>query len=293
MKTLYHTIDNQINQNKGINLFWNKEIPLTFADKSIMALKDIRHLNTSEIQALIDYTVDNVTKEFYRVNQYYNFDTQSKDKLKTVYKTLVHNIRNEQLSDSEILSIHHKNLSTWLRNTHPHSERMYSKQGKMLDAVACFEYDPSLQLDILEIDLNNLIQPVLDIGCGENAFLVKFLREKGIEAYGIDRYEPHYKFIKRADWLEYNYGKDKWGTIISNLGFSNHFVHHHLRKDGNYIVYARKYMEIIQSIKRLGSFHYAPTLPFIEQYMDTDAYIIKHKELKDSSYSSTTLIRIK
>jgi hypothetical protein len=292
MKTLYHIIDNQINQNKGINLFWNKDIPLTFAHESIPTLRGIKYLNTSDIQALIDYTVNNVTKEFYRVNQYYNFDAESKDKLKTVYKIMAHNIINEPLSDSEILRIHHKNLSTWLRNTHPHSEKMYSRQRKVLDAVACFEYNPNLQLDILEIDLNNLIQPILDIGCGENALLVKFLRERGIEAYGIDRYEAHYKFVKKADWLEYSYGKDKWGTIISNLGFSNHFVHHHLRKDGNYIAYARKYMEIVKSIKRSGSFYYAPTLPFIEEYMEANTYIIKHKELKDSSYSSTKLTRI-
>lgn len=60
----------------------------------------------------------------------------------------------------------------------------------------------------------------------------------------------------------------KWGTIVSNLGFSNHFNHHNLREDGNFIKYAKTYMNILYSLKPGECFHYAPDLPFIEKYLD-------------------------
>jgi hypothetical protein len=65
------------------------------------------------------------------------------------------------------------------------------------------------------------------------------------------------------------------GTITSNLGFSNHFNHHHLRKDGHFIEYAKTFMDILNSLKIGGSFYYAPDLPFIEKYLDRVKYRIK------------------
>ena len=78
-----------------------------------------------------------------------------------------------------------------------------------------------------------------------------------------------------TDWLEYDYGEEKWGTIISNLSFSNHFNHHNLRENGNYIEYGKTYMNILYSLKIDGSFHYAPDLPFIEKYLDGNQFELK------------------
>jgi hypothetical protein len=92
---------------------------------------------------------------------------------------------------------------------------------------------------------------------------------------------------------EYNYGIGKWGTIVSNLGFSNHFKHHNLREDGNYIEYGKKYMDIIRSLKVGGRFHYAPDLPFIEFYLDTRQYQIDKFDIGEFDFKTTVITRLK
>ncbi len=148
-------------------------------------------------------------------------------------------------------------------------------------------------MEILQLNIDQIVEPVLDIGCGKQGNLVMFLRQKGIDAFGFDRFADKHSVLINSDWFEYKFENEKWGTIISNLGFSNHFHHHHFRNDGNFIDYAKKYMEIISSLKIGGSFHYAPDLPFIENYLDTDKYqLIKHK-IGKYEFQSTRIHRTK
>lgn len=113
-----------------------------------------------------------------------------------------------------------------------------------------------------------------------------------MEAYGIDRFSENSDMLHNADWLEYDYGKSRWGTIISNLGFSNHFYHNHLRKDGDYVLYAKKYMDILQSLKPGGCFHYAPALPFIEQFLNDKEYQVSNFEIEGLDYKASIVKRI-
>ena len=135
--------------------------------------------------------------------------------------------------------------------------------------------------------------PVLDIGCGKQGKLVNYLSSKGIEAYGIDRFSFTTSNLITADWLEFDYGIKKWGTIISNLGFSNHFKHHHLREDGNYIEYGKTYMNILNSLKVHGNFHYAPDLPFIEKYLDNKHFEMIRSEISEYDYKAIIIKRLK
>jgi len=159
--------------------------------------------------------------------------------------------------------------------------------------VACSEYTPELQIDILQIDIKQLSQPVLDIGCGRNGYLANYLKSQGIEIYGIDRFKFQTSNLITVDWLEYDYGKEKWGTIVSNLGFSNHFNHHNLREDGNYIEYGKTYMNILSSLKVGGCFHYAPDLPFIEKYLDKNHYDLRKIEISEYDFKTTIVKKIK
>ena len=90
------------------------------------------------------------------------------------------------------------------------------------------------------IETGNLMEPILDVGCGKKGLLVKYLSYQGFSIVGIDRFSFTESNLFTADWLEYEYGNNHWGTIISNLGFSNHFIHHNLRDDGNYLAYGKK-----------------------------------------------------
>jgi len=272
MNSFQHIIDYQTESNKGINLFFEIENPFRFSQKFLDTITDIDINDHISINYLLEYVVKSVLKEFYKVNQYYNFNKQDIIDLKSLYNKLFRLIKQKSHSKEELAYIHYQNLKDWLQKTNPFAEKIYSPKQKITEETPCFEYSPALQLEILQIDLTQLIEPVLDIGCGENGNLVRYLREKQIDAYGIDRYNSDYNFIENTDWLEYNFEADTWGTIISNLGFSNHFLHHHLRTDGNFIGYAKKYMEILNSLKIGGKFHYAPSLPFIEQFLDRCKY---------------------
>ena len=59
-----------------------------------------------------------------------------------------------------------------------------------LNNTVCGGYSPSLQLRVLDLIYERLAEPVLDVGCGRDAPLIRHLRERGVEAFGIDRIAP-------------------------------------------------------------------------------------------------------
>ncbi len=167
---------------------------------------------------------------------------------------------------------------------------LYAESEQTLRPVPCYGYSPELQLNILEIDLNDLAEPVLDIGCGKEARLVTFLRRQGIETFGIDRFVESVPFLTRTSWFEFDFKPGRWGTIVSHLGFSNHFQHHHHRRDGNFVPYTRTYMKILSSLKVGGRFHYAPGLDFVEQHLESRRFVVNRNKL-ENGFDSTVIER--
>lgn len=147
----------------------------------------------------------------------------------------------------------------------------------LLRTPPCHEYDPQFQLSLWGVQPTDLLEPVLDIGCGEQGLLVQHLRDAGLEAWGLERFGGTSEFIWTGDWLEMPLEPGSWGTIISHMGFSNHFFHHHLRKDGHPERYARRFMEILEALKLGGRFLYAPGLPFFEPLLPKDRFqVVTH-----------------
>lgn len=287
------SIDNQIRSNQNKNLFLDTPGIFKFTDETIRNIPAVKELDYSSEQFLIDYTADKAIEEFCRVNQYYSFNIGAKEKLKGIYSGLFKNIHNTKISINDISKNHYKNLRIWLNECNSFAEKIYSNGDEEIKPVACSEYSPELQVNILHIDIKQLMQPVLDIGCGSQGHLVNYLRNHGIEVYGIDRSGFTQPYFKTADWLEYKYGIKKWGTIISNLGFSNHFNHHNLREDGNYIEYAKTYMSILNSLKVGGCFHYAPDLPFIEKFLNESQYSVRKYRVNKYDFKTTIIERLK
>jgi SAM-dependent methyltransferase len=139
------------------------------------------------------------------------------------------------------------------------------------------EHSPELQLEVLGLDPRRLLEPVLDLGCGPSASLVRRLRAAGVDARGLDRDVVPEKFLFRGDWLEAPLGRSRWGTIVSHLGFSMHFLHHHLRPRGSAERYARRYLELLRALRPGGSFCYVPALPFIESLLPSTAYALSRR----------------
>ncbi len=294
MKNFQDNIDKQFGFNQGKNLFHNGLVnSLKFSPETLIAIEKIDLIDSDSENLLIDYLTNRAIQEFCKINQYYTFDKQAQLALRNLYVDLFTNIKNHNSAIDSIAEKHYDNLIKWLQETNPFAEKVYPSKREMIEPVACSEYSPDLQIEILQIDIHQIIEPILDIGCGKQGNLVLFLRQKGLDAYGFDRFAYENPFLSNSDWFEYKFDKDKWGTITSNLGFSNHFKHHHFRNDGNFVDYAIKFMEILSSLKIGGYFRYAPDLPFIEQYLDNDKYQITKRTIRNYEFKSTIIKRLK
>jgi len=291
-------IKDQIVNTGGKNLLANEQFnSLKLIEITSSLVEKIKNLDIETEESMIDFVTDEALQEFCRINQYFSFNKRSVKELKDIYilfnqkiKLLDNNAT--QSSMDAISEEHYKNLCNWLVQTNAFAGKVYSNDQGNTQAIACSEYAPDLQVRILQLDLKNLTEPVLDIGCGRELNLVNYLRDNGFEAYGIDRFENESPYYIKSDWLEYDFEQQKWGSIISNLGFSNHFIHHNLRADGNYREYAQKYMEIINSLKIGGSFYYAPDLPFIEKHLDKSKYQYTGFSIEGYDFKTSRINRI-
>lgn len=143
------------------------------------------------------------------------------------------------------------------------AEQVRGSAGERPREVVCSEYAPTLQLDALGLADEVLQEPILDVGCGRSAVLVRALRARGLSATGVDREAPDDVAVA-GDWLTFAYGQARWGTVLSHQGFSLHFLHQHLGQQAQAYAYAQAYMAIVRSLKVGGRFAYVPGLPFIE-----------------------------
>lgn len=280
MDELKKEIDRQIHFNRGKNLFHESAmLSMEFIKPGSDAFTRLAGLTDEQLTFLADYVTQKSLEEFCRINQYYTFDPKATEELKEIYIQLLSAIRQQGGPDAASPQKHYENLRQWLLKTNPFAGVIYPDMDQELEPAHCHEYSAGLQLEILHLDISTLIEPILDIGCGKQGNLVQHLRSRGLEAYGIDRFSVEKPYLLRSGWFDYDYGVSHWGTVISHLGFSNHFVHHHLRNDGDYLKYAAIYMKILAALRPGGRFYYAPSLPFIEQWLDKDRFsVISHND---------------
>ena len=175
-----------------------------------------------------------------------------------------------------------------------HRERLVSFVRHRLGAdpydVTSAAYSPARQLAVLGLAPESMPAPVLDVGCGRDAALVRYLRERGLEAFGIDRNaSPSADGVLNADWLEFVYGDGIWGMVVSHLGFSLHFLRHHLAggpvAEDLALEHARAYKRILGSLRSGGSFVYVPALPFVEELLPGTGYACERFAVSEVSGS--------
>jgi hypothetical protein len=290
---LKDSINLQINSNQGKNLFHKNIFRIMQCSQSIIDALQNNAFAENDVCSIIDYTAEKILQELCRVNQYFSFNKNDIITLKLLYWNLYQSIQKNNFSTETIFHNHFNNLRSWLNKTNPFSSELYHNDEAILNAVVCSEYSSALQKEILSLHKIPLLEPILDIGCGKNGTLVKSFISNNLDAYGIDRFANASPHCEKADWIDYNYGIKKWGTIISNAGFSNHFIHHHLRRDGNSTQYAKIYMSILQSLKIGGCFCYAPDVPFIESYLDEKTFSITKQEIANTAFQTTMIKRLR
>lgn len=281
-KILTENIENQFTANNKLNLYYKN---IDFQSHFLEETKNVIRKHKLELLQLdsenqsekwVEVMTEKALDTFCNNNQFIDTRNENVAKLHHLYKVLwneiVEVLKADEVDFEAIQKSHVKRLTNWLDTTNGFARELNDPASPLTLEITCAEYSAEFQLKLLDIDLETIVEPVLDIGCGKNANLVKYLRKHGIEAYGLDRLCSGNDHYFRVDWLDFDFQPHTWGTIISNLSFALHFTNHHHRKDGEYILYARKYMEILNSLTIPGTFYYAPGLPFIEAYLPKDKY---------------------
>jgi hypothetical protein len=152
------------------------------------------------------------------------------------------------------------------------------------------EYSPELQLRILGLDEHEWLEPVVDLGCGVDAKLVQHLRNRGLDAVGIER-RGRLPILLAKDWFDVRFEPGSIGTLLSHQAFSLQFLHHHWHPGDRAFAYAQKYMELLRSLIPGGIFCYAPGLPFIECLLDPEKFEVTSSPLPEPLASTMASLR--
>ena len=103
--------------------------------------------------------------------------------------------------------------------------------------------------------------------------MVHFLRSKNLKAYGTDRsVKVEIDYLLEADWFEYDYGSNKWGTIVSNLSFANHLVYAQKYEVAKVTRYLNTFSKILDSLKIGGTFAFAPAVEDLANQVNQTKY---------------------
>ena len=220
-------------------------------------------------------------------NQYIYLSKNEYNSIHNLYKELIYNLRALNIND-----VSYDDIKAIVKN---HREKLIGIITSKADAIErdiiipCSEYSADLQLKILRIDQNNISDPIIDIGCGKEAKLVKLLEKEHKNVYGIDQYYSKHANIICNNWLDFYFAPNTWGTIISHMAITNHFRRSITFKTDEMKQYMIKYKEILASLKIDGKFIYCPKIPEIEKALITAGYEITYYSNIDSNSMMDTV----
>jgi hypothetical protein len=299
---LLSSIEQQFDAHRNSNLFYRD---LDIDNQFLPNSKDIICNHRDELLRIdfeqmedswIDLMTQKAQQSFSHCNQFIDLRQEYREQLRDVYtqlwKDIITELKGDVIDFERLQQNHIHRLTAWIEQTNRFISTINTPDIPEAIEVICSEYSAQIQLQLLQIDADTLIQPVMDIGCGEHAYLTHYLQNRQIEAFGMDRMVDNQSDnrLTCSDWFDFKFIPDHWGTIISNHSFALHFSHQNLRKDGNYIEYAQKYMEILRSLKPGGAFHYTPSLPFIEQFLPPESYQVATYPVT-GNLSATRIVR--
>ena len=161
-------------------------------------LEIIEHLGLADaVNELVEHCIDSTKRYTYERNQFVNFTAEYDELLNAEFTDFMRQIRAAlQKSKTEaeletemvtVLKVHHERLRLIMASYCVTYQDNNLNENPLLRTVPCEEYSAEFQLSVLGIELHELIEPVLDIGCGTKGTLVNYLRGQGIAAYGVDQ----------------------------------------------------------------------------------------------------------
>jgi len=253
-------------------------------------LKQKRDLDFSEtrINELIDFAVQKLIEKVYDINQFIHISNEKQQEATSIYRDTLEAMVATDDIETVLYDFHYPRLSLWLYDLYPSHFVDVLKDIPTLGKVVCEEYSPEFQCKILGLDPKQLMQPVMDIGCGKNGNLVRFLLKSRIRACGIDRIavmnEP---VISRQDWFDLDMNESEWGTIISNIALSNHIIYVSKNDPSLFQKYKKMLKRLVNSLKPGGTFIYAPGTPVIEGEIDRFEFSVINRPISETFYTTT------
>jgi hypothetical protein len=278
MQDLVEILQTQIEKNSRKNLLYKDigaiiEVDLCFIEKLNEVKETLTH---SQVKELIHYTVKRFIRTIYQINQFIQIKKSVKNELEGIYESTWNILKDSNYIKQSLCEHHYPALSKWIGKIYPEAFVVKWRNRKYINTIPCAEYSPEFQIRLLNINEQSLREPILDIGCGSTAALVHYLKQKGKEVTGIDReIDTPAPYLFEADWLDYYYEKGKWGTIISNISFTNHMRYVFWQDQRDLCEYMDKYHEILESFSYSGCFYYAPQVEYAEKQIDYTRFQIE------------------
>lgn len=251
-----------------------------------------QQINTNEkIQSFSGSIYNYFVSECIQNNQYISLSNETINRINDIYINLVKKLKqistdnyDNELIESIVIN-HREQLLKAL------SENEYHKCDNQL-YIPCSEYSGSFQYTLLRLNQFRLLEPVMDIGCGKEYELLKYLEHAGYkDIFGIDQYISDNNYIACTNWFDYKFEPNKWGTVIAHMSFSNHFRRSLINEDINLEKYKDKYAEILRSLQINGLFIYTPSIKQIENSINKSYYSVAYYENMNDRNLDTVVIK--
>ena len=282
-------IRTQVHMNRDANLLY-RHCPDNMLIHSNLASRLKRNALFSDdgLRRLVAFASRQTVDVLYRHNQFLQISSELRGTLTQIYmETLEQALTG--CSGYDVIRRHQFELSNWVRDLYPRRYIDVLEDHTVIGSAHCAEYSPAMIEKIYRIDLYDLKEPILDIGCGTQQQLVAGLQKLGKYVYGFDRcIGGPSDSAGTGDWLTFRFEPETWSSIIANMSFSNHFIHHLAEKTRFISQYQSAYTAICKSLKIGGTFYYSPSLPADIESLRPDGFHISRHESFGVSVSVVT-----
>ena len=275
MQDLPEALARQLKLNRRKNLLHSRaEQLLELEPTFVAALERLIGSSTDEAgsfnaEDLAVEAADRLIERIQAVNQYIQVDEPARNALVGIYLDSWKRLMKTRNIEQTLRTFHYPAIRKVLEDLYPEELRNALRSAKEVGLVPSSEYSAELQMRLLKLDLSRIREPILDLGCGRSAHLVRRLRAERLDAHGIDRnVGSRAGFLADVDWFDFAIGHSRWGTIIAHMSFTNHIVYCQRYDVAGLARYATRYADILDALRPGGSFLYTPGVPVVEDGVD-------------------------
>lgn len=293
MQSIENCIQRQIDINRSKNLLHAQAKHFMDIEPGFRStLEELLTLSSSDKAEhlppkLVQFAARTLLKRLFSVNQFLRIDRQKLAELECIYRHTWDTMRQTGNIQVTLRELHYPQLSQWLASLYPIDFLEPIRSLPIVGHVVCEEYSAQLQVALFQIDISRIHQPLIDVGCGSRAILVRYLRSLGVEAYGFDRLlEVQEPYLEQKDWFDYAFERSRWGSVTSNMGFTNHLLYTYHQDRSQFVSYLLKMKDILGSLVIGGSFYYAPGVPFIEDRLAPTHYHVERRRVIEDIFVS-------